>query len=87
MGVEDGRCVVKVTKLLGLLMIMVSPAGFVLYTLWIFGYLPGLDPWLAVLLTTYVIAALFFGVMGVLGYLVLTAPRGPARKGEKRDAE
>ncbi len=72
----------RVSRLLGLLMMMVSPAGFILYTLWIFGYIPGLDPWLAVLVTNYAIATAFFGVLGVLGYLVLTAPREHRRRGE-----
>ena len=81
-GAWGWPCVARVSRLLGLLMMMFSPTGFILYTLWIFGYIPGLDPWLAVLVTNYAIATAFFGVLGVLGYLVLTAPREHRRRGE-----
>ncbi|MDW8073678.1 MAG: hypothetical protein RMJ28_05550 [Nitrososphaerota archaeon] len=72
-------------RLVGYLMIVFSPLGFILYNLWFFGRLPGLDPELAVKIVAYLVAALFFGLMGVLGYMVITAPgpRGEGRGGSK----
>ncbi|MEM3015684.1 MAG: hypothetical protein QXS08_06800 [Nitrososphaerota archaeon] len=63
------------SRLIGYLMIILSPLGFAFYTLWFFNLLPGLDPDLVVKSTIYLLALFFFGVVGVLGYLVITAPR------------
>ncbi len=63
------------SKLLGYLMVVLSPIGLTFYTLWFFGLLRGLDPDLVLRATVYLLAVSFFLVVGVLGYLVVTAPR------------
>ncbi|GBC71053.1 hypothetical protein HRbin02_00831 [Candidatus Calditenuaceae archaeon HR02] len=63
------------SKLLGYLMVTLSPIGFTFYTLWFFGLLQGLDSDLVLRATVYLLAVSFFFVVGVLGYLVVTAPR------------
>lgn len=63
------------SKLVGYLMVILSPVGFTFYTLWFFGLLQGLDPDLVLRATVYLLAVSFFIVVGVLGYLVVTAPR------------
>lgn len=67
------------SKLAGYLMVTLSPVGFIIYTLWFFGLLQGLDPELAVRVVAYAVAAVFFGVVGALGYIVITAP-APKRR-------
>ncbi|MEM1967447.1 MAG: hypothetical protein QXO86_06225 [Nitrososphaerota archaeon] len=76
-GSETMVCREKMTlsRLIGFLMMVFSPVGLAFYTLWFFGLLKGFDPELALRLTVYALASFFFSIVGVLGYLVVTAPR------------
>lgn len=64
----------RLTRVLGFFMMVASPVAMVFYAAWVTGLI-GLDPELAIRLavSVFVIAAL--GVMGLLGYVMVTSPR------------
>ncbi len=63
---------IRISKSLGILMMMASTITLIIYTLWIFGFISGLDPNLAVKIAVYAIVLIILTIIGILGYIMAT---------------
>jgi len=78
---------IRISKTLGILMMMASFTVLIIYTLWIFGLINGLDPELAVKVAVYAIVLTILTIISILGYIMATYTQPAVIKsvGEWRD--
>lgn len=65
----------RLTRIIGLLIAILSITLSSIYVLAFFGFLPSIDPELTVKIPTLLIVLFFFFVVGWVGYVMLTTPR------------
>jgi hypothetical protein len=63
---------IRISKSLGILMMVASTITLIIYTLWMFGFISGLDPNLAVKIGVYAIVLIILVIIGILGYIMAT---------------
>lgn len=62
----------RISKFLGLLMMLGAVLLLIFYTLWMLGFIKGLDPELAVKVGIYSVIIVILIIIGVLGYIMIT---------------
>ena len=80
---------IRISKSLGILMMVTSTITIIIYTLWMFGFISGLDPNLAVKIGVYAIVLIILVIIGILGYIMATYKQPVMVKsvGKGRDVE
>lgn len=63
---------IRISRVLGILMMVGSALLLIVYSLWIFGLINGLDPNLAVKIAVYVIVIAILAIIGILGFIMAT---------------
>ncbi len=71
-------------KLLGAALMLFAAIGAVVYSLWFFDLIPGLDSELAVRLPVLLITLFIFLIIGWLGYVMATTTRPAVIKPQKQ---
>ncbi len=62
----------RISKFLGLLMMLVAALLLIIYTLWMLGFIKGLEPELAVKVGIYSVIFVILIIIVVLGYIMMT---------------
>ncbi|MEM1518087.1 MAG: hypothetical protein QXI27_03925 [Nitrososphaerota archaeon] len=65
---------ISISKVLGILMMFGSTLILIIFSLWVFGYINGLDPNLAIKIAVYVLVIAILAIIGILGYIMATYP-------------
>ncbi len=80
---------IRISKSLGILMMVASTITLIIYTLWMFGFISGLDPNLAVKIGVYAIVLIILVIIGILGCIMATYKQPVTVKsvGKVRDVE
>lgn len=63
---------IRISKLIGIFMMLGSALLFIIYTLWMLGFISGLDPNLAIKISVYIIVIAILAIIGILGYIMAT---------------